>query len=162
MSKISLFLWFDNQAEEATNFYVSIFKNSQITNVSRGGEGSSGEPGSVMTTAFSLDGQDFIALNGGPLYTFSPATSFFITCGSQEEVDHYWDSLSADGGEKQRCGWLKDKFGISWQIVPTALGELMGDQDPVKAKRVMDAMLQMEKIDISKLKEAHGGENLSG
>ena len=162
MSKISPFLWFDDQAEEATNFYVSIFKNSKITNISRSGEGAPSEPGSVMTTAFNLNGQDFIALNGGPMFAFSPAISFFITCGSQEEVDHYWDSLSADGGEKQRCGWLKDKFGISWQIIPTALGELMGDQDPVKAKRVMDAMLQMDKIDIAKLEQAYGGDILGG
>jgi predicted 3-demethylubiquinone-9 3-methyltransferase (glyoxalase superfamily) len=162
MSKISPFLWFDNQAEEATNFYASIFRNSKITNVSRVGEGPSGEPGSVMTTSFNLDGQDFIALNGGPMFAFSPAISLFVSCGSQEEVDHFWDNLSADGGEKQRCGWLKDKFGISWQIIPTALGELMGDQDPVKAKRVMDAMLQMDKIDIAKLVQAHGGDNISG
>lgn len=159
MSKIAPFLWFENQAEEATNFYVSIFKNSKVTNISRYGEGSPGQAGTVMTTNFELDGQEFIALNGGPLFSFSSATSFFVKCETQEEVDHYWDSLSADGGEEQRCGWLKDKYGVTWQIVPNILGELLGDEDPEKSKRVLDAMLQMDKIEISKLKQAYDAIN---
>jgi len=156
VSKIAPFLWFDNHAEEAMNFYISIFKNSKVLNVSHYGEGSPGQAGSVMTVSFELDGQEFLALNGGPVFSFSPATSFFVTCGTQEEVDHYWEKLS-DGGEKQKCGWLRDKFDVTWQIVPAALGELMGDPDPEKSKRVMDAMLQMDKIDIALLRRAHSG-----
>lgn len=159
MSKIAPFLWFENQAEEATNFYVSIFKNSKVTNVSRYGEGSPGQAETVMSTNFELDGQEFIALNGGPLFSFSSAISFFVKCETQEEVDHYWESLSADGGEKQRCAWLKDKYGITWQIVPNILGELLGDEDPEKSKRVLDAMLQMDKIEIAKLKQAYDAIN---
>jgi predicted 3-demethylubiquinone-9 3-methyltransferase (glyoxalase superfamily) len=154
--KITPFLWFDANAEEATNFYTSIFKNSEIISVSRYGEGSPGQPGKVMTTTFILDGQPFTALNGGPHFKFTEAVSFFVSCETQAEVDELWEKLT-DGGEESQCGWLKDKFGLSWQIIPTALGELMGDPDPEKSRRVMEAMLQMHKIDIEKLKQAHEG-----
>ena len=154
--KITPFLWFDANAEEATNFYTSIFKNSEIVSVSRYGEGSPGQPGKVMTTTFILDGQPFMALNGGPHFKFNEAISFFVNCETQAEVDELWEKLT-DGGEESQCGWLKDKFGVSWQIVPTALGELMGDPDPEKSRRVMEAMLQMHKIDVEKLKQAHEG-----
>jgi predicted 3-demethylubiquinone-9 3-methyltransferase (glyoxalase superfamily) len=158
MQKITPFLWFDDQAEDAVNFYISIFKNSKIVNVARYGEEGakvSGRlQGTVMTVTFQLDGQEFIALNGGPHFTFSPAISFFVSCETQEEVDELWDKLS-EGGEIEQCGWLKDKYGVSWQIVPTVLGELLNDPDPVKSKRVMKAMLQMNKIDIAKLKQAY-------
>src|SRR5437667_573526 len=155
MQKISPFLWFDDQAEEAVNFYTSIFKNSKILNVTRYGEAGPGPKGSVMTLTFQLEGQEFMALNGGPVVTFTPAISLFVNCKTQEEVDELWEKLSA-GGEKSGCGWLKDKFGVSWQIVPTALMQLMGDKDPEKSKRVMQAMLKMDKIDIEALKRAHG------
>ena len=154
--KITPFLWFDANAEEATNFYTSIFKNSEIISVSRYGEGSPGQPGKVMTTTFILDGQPFTALNGGPHLKFTEAIQFFVSCETQEEVDELWEKLT-EGGEESQCGWLKDKFGLSWQIIPTALGELMGDPDPEKSRRVMEAMLQMHKIDIEKLKQAHEG-----
>ncbi len=154
MQKITPFLWFDNQAEEAINFYTSIFKNSKIVNVSRYGEAGPGPKGTVMTATMQIEGQEFMVLNGGPQYKFTEAISFFVNCKTQEEVDMLWAKLS-DGGEEGPCGWLKDKFGVSWQIIPTALGELLGDPDPVKAQNVMRAMLQMKKIDISKLKEAH-------
>jgi predicted 3-demethylubiquinone-9 3-methyltransferase (glyoxalase superfamily) len=158
MQKISPFLWFDDQAEDAVNFYISIFKNSKIVSVARYGEEGakvSGRlQGTVMTVTFQLDGQEFIALNGGPHFTFSPAISFFVSCETQEELDELWDKLS-EGGEIEQCGWLKDKYGVSWQIVPTVLGELLNDPDPVKSKRVMKAMLQMNKIDIAKLKQAY-------
>ena len=154
--KITPFLWFDANAEEAMNFYTSIFENSEIVSVSRYGEGSPGEVGTVMIATFTLDGQTIMALNGGPHFKFTEAISFFVNCETQEEVDDLWEKLS-EGGEKGQCGWLKDKFGLSWQIVPTALGELMGDPNPEKSKRVMEAMLQMHKIDIEKLKQAHGG-----
>jgi predicted 3-demethylubiquinone-9 3-methyltransferase (glyoxalase superfamily) len=157
MQKITPFLWFDNQPEEAVNFYVSIFPNSKILNVARYGEDAakvSGRPeGSVMTVAFQLDGQPFAALNGGPVFTFSPAISFVVDCASQAEVDRLWDRLSA-GGEQQQCGWLRDKYGVTWQIVPTVLGKLLSDPDAAKAQRVMQAMLQMTKIDIGRLKQA--------
>ncbi len=153
MQKITPFLWFDGKAEEAMNFYTSIFKNSKIGRISRYGEGGPGEKGTVMTASFQLEGQEFMALNGGPLFKFSPAISFFINCQTQEEVDELWEKLSA-GGQKERCGWLKDKFGVSWQIIPTVLGELLQHKDAQKAKRVMDAMLQMDKIDIASLKRA--------
>jgi predicted 3-demethylubiquinone-9 3-methyltransferase (glyoxalase superfamily) len=149
MSKLATFLWFEDRAEEAANFYVSIFTNSKITSGSPSGDES------VTSISFELDGQEFIAFNGGPLFSFSPATSFFVKCQTQEEVDHYWESLSANGGEKQRCAWLKDKYGVTWQIVPNILGELLADEDPVKAKRVLDAMLQMEKIEIAELMQAY-------
>ncbi len=152
--KITPFLWFDNTAEEAMHLYTSIFKNSQIVSVSRYGEAGPGQAGTVMTATFTLDGQEFMALNGGPEFKFTEAISFFVNCETQEEVDELWERLS-EGGEKGQCGWLKDKFGVSWQIVPTALGELLGDKDPEKAKRVLEAMLQMHKIDIAKLKQAY-------
>ena len=157
MQKIAPFLWFDNQAEEAVNFYISIFKNSKIVNVARYGEEGakvSGKPeGTVMTVTFELEGQEFIALNGGPIFNFSPAISFFVNCETQEEVDELWDRLS-EGGEKGQCGWLKDKYGLSWQVVPVALGAMLQDMDPKKAARVMEAMLKMKKIDIETLKQA--------
>ena len=148
MQKITPFLWFDNNAEEAMNFYVSIFKNSKILSVSRGPNGE------VFTGTFALDGQEFMALNGGPHFTFTEAISLFVHCESQQEVDELWEKLT-EGGEESRCGWLKDKFGLSWQIVPSILGELLQDPDPVKAGRVMQAMLQMGKIDIQALKRAY-------
>lgn len=156
MQKITPFLWFDSQAEEAMEFYVSIFKNSRIISVSRYGEGGPGPEGSVMTGTFILDGQQFIALNGGPVFKFTEAISMFVNCETQDEVDELWEKLS-DGGSKGQCGWLKDKFGLSWQVVPTELGTLLGDPDPVKSKRVMEAMLQMSKIDIAKLRLAYEG-----
>ncbi|MGZ3496275.1 MAG: VOC family protein [Vulcanimicrobiaceae bacterium] len=154
MQKITPFLWFDNQAEEAANYYTSIFKNSKIENIGRYGEAGPGPQGAVMSATFQLDGQEFIALNGGPLFTFSPAISFFVHCETQPEVDELWEKLS-EGGEKQQCGWLKDKYGVSWQIVPSILGELLNDDDDEKSNSVMRAMLQMEKLDIARLKEAY-------
>ncbi len=156
MPTISPFLWFDTRAEEAANLYVSIFKNSRVLSVSRYGEAGPGPAGSVMTVSFELDGQHFIALNGGPLFHFSEAISFTVNCESQQDVDHYWSKLSA-GGEESQCGWLKDKFGLSWQITPSILGVLLSDPDPQKAKRVMQAMLQMKKMDIAALQRAHEG-----
>jgi predicted 3-demethylubiquinone-9 3-methyltransferase (glyoxalase superfamily) len=154
MQKITPFLWFDGKAEEAINFYVSIFKNSKVVSVSRYGEGAPAPKGTVMVATFEIEGQRFHALNGGPLFTFTPAISFLIDCKTQQEVDEFWEKLS-EGGEKSRCGWLKDKYGVSWQVVPAILGELMQDKDPEKSKRVMQAMLQMDKIDIEGLKRAH-------
>lgn len=154
MQKITPFLWFDKEAEEAANFYVSIFKNSKVTEVARYPEGSPAPAGSVMTVTFNLDGEDFVALNAGPHFKFTEAISFVVDCENQEEVDHFWTKLTADGGEESQCGWLKDKFGLSWQITPRILLELMKDKDPERAKRVMQAMMQMKKIDIAKLKEA--------
>jgi len=154
MQTITPFLWFDGKAEEAMNFYASIFKNSKIGSVTRYGEEGPGPKGAVMTATFQLDGQDFIALNGGPQFTFSPAISFLVSCETQQEVDELWEKLS-EGGEKQRCGWLKDKFGLSWQIVPTTLGLMLRDKDAEKSRRVMKAMLQMDKIDIKGLREAY-------
>jgi predicted 3-demethylubiquinone-9 3-methyltransferase (glyoxalase superfamily) len=153
MQKITPFLWFNDKAEEAMNFYTSIFKNSKVGRVTRYGEAGPGSKGSVMSATFELDGQEFMALNGGPLFTFTPAVSFFVHCETQEEVDELWEKLS-EGGQKQRCGWLKDKYGLSWQIIPNALGQMLGDKDPEKSKRVMQAMLQMDKIDIQRLKHA--------
>jgi predicted 3-demethylubiquinone-9 3-methyltransferase (glyoxalase superfamily) len=154
MQKITTFLWFDNQAEEAMNFYTSIFKNSKIKNIARYGEAGPGPKGSVMIGTFQIEGQDFMALNGGPVFSFTPAISLYVNCETQEEVDELWEKLSA-GGEKSRCGWLKDKYGLSWQIIPTALGEMMQDKDPAKSQRVMKAMLQMDKIDIKTLRQAY-------
>ena len=158
MQKITPFLWFANQSEEAVNFYTSIFKNSKILSIARYGEEgakAAGRPkGSVMTVVFELEGQEFIALNGGPVFTFSPAISFLVNCKTQKEVDELWEKLS-EGGEKGQCGWLKDKYGVSWQIVPTVLGEMLQDKDPKKSKRVMEAMLKMDKIDIETLKQAY-------
>jgi predicted 3-demethylubiquinone-9 3-methyltransferase (glyoxalase superfamily) len=154
MPKITPFLWFDHQAEEAANFYVSIFKNSKIQTVSRYGEAGPGPKGSVMVVTFQLDGQSFTALNGGPKFTFTPAISLLVNCETQTEVDELWEKLSA-GGRKDRCGWLQDKYGLSWQIVPTTLGKLISDPDPEKSKRVMQAMLQMDEIDIARLQQAY-------
>jgi predicted 3-demethylubiquinone-9 3-methyltransferase (glyoxalase superfamily) len=156
--KITPFLWFDDQAEEAVSFYTSIFKNSKGGNATRyDEEGSkvSGRPkGSVMTVPFKLEGQDFVALNGGPVFKFTEAVSFVVNCETQKEVDHFWEKLSA-GGEEVQCGWLKDKFGLSWQVVPTVLSEMLQDKDAQKAKRVMAAMLKMKKIDIAELRRAY-------
>jgi len=156
MQKITPFLWFDNQAEEAANFYVSIFKNSKIETISRYGDAGPGPKGSVMIVQFQLEGQRFTALNGGPIFSFTPAISLLVDCQTQDEVDELWQKLSA-GGKPDRCGWLKDKYGLSWQIVPSALGKLMSDPDPEKSKRVMQAMLQMDKIDINRLQQAYQG-----
>ena len=156
MDKIFTFLWFDHEAEEAATFYVSLFKNSKITGVTRYGEGGPGPKGTVMSVTFELDGRKFGALNGGPLFKFTEAISLFINCEDQKEVDELWEKLSA-GGTKSRCGWLKDRYGLSWQVVPTVLGKYLGDKDPAKAKRVMEAMLQMDKLDIAKLTKAYEG-----
>jgi predicted 3-demethylubiquinone-9 3-methyltransferase (glyoxalase superfamily) len=155
MPKITPFLWFDNNAEEAMTFYTSIFKNSKIGSVARYGEAGPGPKGTVMTATFQIEGQQFMVLNGGPQFKFTEAISLFVNCETQKEVDELWAKLSA-GGEKGRCGWLKDKYGLSWQIIPTALGQLLHDKDPEKSKRVMQAMLQMDKIDIQRLKQAAG------
>ena len=153
--KITPFLWFDKQAEEAAQFYVSIFKNSKILNVSRYGDAGPGPKGSVMVVNFQIAGQEFTALNGGPLFKFSEAISFEVSCETQQEVDYYWEKLGAGGDPKaQQCGWLKDRYGLSWQVVPTVLGKLMTDPDPARAGRVMQAMLQMKKLDIAELERA--------
>jgi predicted 3-demethylubiquinone-9 3-methyltransferase (glyoxalase superfamily) len=156
MQKINPFLWFDNQAEEAARFYTSIFKQSKIKGVTRYGNDGFGVPGTVMTVDFQILGQDFMALNGGPQFSFTPAISFLVSCETQEEVDELWEKFTADGAEEQ-CGWLKDRFGVSWQIVPTVLGEMLQDKNPEKAKRVLTAMLQMRKLDIAALKRAYAG-----
>lgn len=157
MSKITPFLWFNGQAEEAMNFYISLFKNSKVIGLSRYGEGMPFPAGTVMTATFELDGQRFTALNGGPEYKFTEATSFYVDCGSQAEVDDLWSKLTANGGQEGPCGWCKDKFGLSWQIVPSEMGKLMGDPDPVKAGRVVQAMLKMQKIDVAGLRRAYQG-----
>jgi len=154
MQKITPFLWFDTQAEDAANFYISIFPNSKIITVARYGEAGPGPKGSVMTVAFQIAGQEFVALNGGPHFKFTEAISFVVNCQTQDEVDHYWNSLSA-GGQPVQCGWLKDKFGLSWQIVPTILPQLLTDPDPQKSQRVMKAMMQMIKLDVGGLKRAY-------
>ena len=154
MQKITPFLWFDGKAEEAMNFYVSLFKNAKIVGVTRYGEAGPGPKGTVMTAKFELDGQEFVALNGGPQFTFTEAISFVVNCETQQEVDEFWEKLS-EGGEKSRCGWLKDKYGLSWQVVPTVLVEMLQDKDTEKSKRVMQAMLQMDKLDINTLKQAY-------
>ena len=152
MKKITPFLWFDTQAEEAMNFYVSVFKNSKVNSVARGPDGK------AFTVSFELDGQEFMGLNAGPQFKFNEAVSFFVNCENQAEVDELWAKLTADGGEESMCGWLKDKYGLSWQIIPKALGELMGDPDPVKSQRVMQAMLQMQKIIVADLENAYNNE----
>jgi len=158
MEKITPFLWFDSQAEEAAKFYVSIFKNSKIEGITHYGEAAaevSGQPkGTVMTVAFELDGQKFVALNGGPVFTFTEAVSFVVNCETQQEIDVFWEKLSA-GGEEGRCGWLKDKFGVSWQIVPATLGEMLLDKDPRKSENMMKAILQMDKLDLQTLRNAY-------
>ncbi len=156
MQKVTPCLWFDTQAEEAVNFYCSVFKNSQIKNISYYGEGTPLPKGTVLTVSFVLDGQDYLALNGGPVFQFSPALSLIINCTSQEEIDEFWEKLS-EGGEEEQCGWLKDKYGLSWQIVPTNLGELMSSGDAEKSQRVMNAIMQMVKLDISVLQKAYDG-----
>ena len=153
MQKITTFLWYDDKAEEAAQFYTGIFKNSKIVNTSRYGDVGPGAKGAVMTVTFELDGQQFIALNGGPLFKFTEAMSLLVNCETQAEVDQLWERLSV-GGDKSRCGWLKDKYGLSWQIIPTALGRLLRDPDRARAGRVMQAMLQMDKIEIEKLERA--------
>ena len=156
MQKITPFLWFDNNAEEAANFYVSVFKNSKVLNIARYGEVGPGPKGTVMTVEFELDGQEFVALDGGPQFKFTEAVSFVVNCDTQEEVDYYWERLS-EGGEKSRCGWLRDKFGLGWQVTPTILGKLLADKDQEKANRVMQAMLKMDKLDIEPLQRAYEG-----
>lgn len=155
MQKITPYLWFDNQAEEAANFYTSIFDNSKIVEVQRYGEGGPAPAGTAMIVNFELEGQRFVGLNGGPQYKFSEAISFFVSCQTQAEVDEFWEKLSSEGGEEGVCGWLKDRYGVSWQIIPTALTELLSDPDPEKAGRVMQAMLQMKKIEIEGLRQAY-------
>lgn len=150
MNKITPFLWFESQAEEAMNFYLSVFKNSRVIEVQR-----QGENGPVSSVVFELDGQQFMALNAGPHFKFNEAISFYVNCETQEEVDELWAKLTADGGEEGRCGWLKDKFGLSWQIIPRALGEMLADKDPERARRVFEAMMQMNKIEIAKLEQAY-------
>jgi predicted 3-demethylubiquinone-9 3-methyltransferase (glyoxalase superfamily) len=154
MQKITPFLWFDGKAEDAMNFYVSIFQNSQRGRISRYGDAGPGPKGTVMVATFQLEGQEFIALNGGPHFKFTEAISLVVNCETQAEVDAFWEKLS-EGGSKGQCGWLKDQYGLSWQIVPTVLGELMSDPDPEKSKRVMTAMLKMKKLDIKTLKQAY-------
>ena len=149
MKKVTPFLWFDTQAEEAMNFYVSLFKNSKVLNVSRGPDGK------AFIVSFELDGQEFMGLNAGPEFKFNESISMYVDCADQAEVDYFWDALTADGGEESMCGWLKDKYGLSWQIIPKQLGELMGDPDPEKAQRVTKAMLQMKKIEIEGLMQAY-------
>ncbi len=161
MQKITPFLWFDDQAEEAVKFYTSVFKNSKIGRILRYSEEAakaSGRPaGSVLTVEFEMEGQKFVALNGGPLFKFNESISFVVNCETQEEVDYFWEKLTADGGEESQCGWLKDKFGLSWQVTPTVLIDMLHDKDSEKAERVMKAMLQMQRIDIEKLKVAYLG-----
>jgi predicted 3-demethylubiquinone-9 3-methyltransferase (glyoxalase superfamily) len=156
VQKITPFLWFDDQVEEAMAFYTSVFENSRILSVSRYGKAGPGPEGAVMTATFELDGQRFMALNGGPLFRFTEAVSLFVNCETQDEVDRLWETLS-DGGEQGQCGWLKDRFGLSWQIVPSALGTMLADEDPERARRVMGAMLEMSKIDIATLEQAYEG-----
>jgi predicted 3-demethylubiquinone-9 3-methyltransferase (glyoxalase superfamily) len=154
MQKIVPFLWFDDKAEEAMNFYVSVFKNSRVGSVTRYGDAGPGPKGTIMSAKFQLEGQDFYALNGGPLFKFTPAISLFVNCETQQEVDELWEKLS-EGGKKERCGWLTDKYGLSWQIIPTALGRMLQDKDAEKSQRVMKAMMQMDKIDIKGLQQAY-------
>ncbi|HEY1112646.1 MAG TPA: VOC family protein [Chitinophagaceae bacterium] len=158
--KITPCLWFDHQAEEAANFYTSLFRNSRVGTITRYGEGALMPKGSVLTVTFQLDGQEFLALNGGPAFKFTEAISLMVNCETQEEVDRMWDALS-EGGEKSRCGWLKDKYGLSWQVVPSIIGELMKDADTEKTNRVMQAIMQMDKLDIETLKRAAAGERIS-
>lgn len=160
MSNITPFLWFDTQAEEAANFYVSIFKNSQITDIRRYGDAMPDRKGSVMTVSFELDGQEFVALNGGPQYSFTPATSFSVSCKTQDDVDYYWERLT-QGGEEVQCGWLTDKYGLSWQIVPEGIMDIVGGDDEEGAARAMNAMFEMKKLDIGVLRRAYAGETVS-
>ena len=155
---ITTCLWFDTQAEEAASYYTSVFKDARLGSISRYGESGPRPAGMVVTAEFELNGQKFVALNGGPEFTFTEAISFQIPCADQDEVDYYWDRLTADGGQPGPCGWLKDKFGVSWQVVPAGLGTLLGDPDPDKAARATKAMLSMGKLDIAELRRAHAGE----
>jgi len=157
MKKINPFLWFDSDAEEAAKFYVSIFKNSKIGKTTHYGEDGPGAKGSVMTVEFTLDKVDFVALNGGPQFTFTEAISFSVNCETQDEIDYFWEKLSADGGSTGRCGWLKDKFGLSWQVNPVFLGDMLADRDTEKANRVMKAIMEMDKIDIAALEKTAKG-----
>lgn len=157
MQKITPCLWFDNNAEEAVNFYISIFKNSKVLSVTRYGEAGPGPAGTVLTVAFQLEGQEFVALNGGPHFKFTEAISLSVDCNTQEEIDEMWEKLS-EGGEESQCGWLKDKYGLSWQVTPSILVEMLQDENPEKAKRVMEAMLKVVKIDIETLKQAYDGQ----
>jgi predicted 3-demethylubiquinone-9 3-methyltransferase (glyoxalase superfamily) len=157
MQKITPFLWFDHQAEEAMQFYLSIFKNSRVVRVSRYGDAGPGPKGSVMVAQFELDGQNFMALNGGPNFKFTPAISLSVDCKSQEEIDWFWKKLPEGGGTPGQCGWLQDKYGVSWQVVPSILGELVGDEDPARSNRVMQALMQMTRLDIAKLEAAAAG-----
>jgi predicted 3-demethylubiquinone-9 3-methyltransferase (glyoxalase superfamily) len=161
MQKITPFLWFDHQAEEAAKFYTSVFKNSKVGKILRYGEASAkaagGPVGSVLTIEFEIEGQKFTALNGGPDFKFNESISFVVNCGTQKEVDYFWKKLTADGGQESQCGWLKDKFGVSWQVTPTVLIEMLHDKDAKKSERVMNAMMQMQKIDIKTLKDAYAG-----
>ena len=150
MPTITPFLWFDTQAEDAMNFYASIFKRSKVNAVNHA-------QGKVISVQFELEGQQFTALNGGPMFKFNESVSFFVACDSQQEIDEFWGKLTADGGAPSRCGWLKDKFGLSWQIVPKALGQMLGDKDPAKSARVMNAMLQMDRLDLKRLQQAYDG-----
>jgi predicted 3-demethylubiquinone-9 3-methyltransferase (glyoxalase superfamily) len=155
LQKITPFLWFDHQAEEAANIYVSIFENSRILSTSRYGEGGPGPKGSVMTVSFELDGQEFTALNGGPHFKFTEAVSFVVHCETQQEVDKFWNKLTQGGGQESQCGWLKDKFGLSWQVIPNALPRLLQGEEPARSQRVMTALLKMKKLDINELQRAY-------
>lgn len=155
MQKITPFLWFNNNAEEAMDFYISLFDDAKVLNAARYGEGAPVPAGTLMSATFQIEGQEFMVLNGGPQFTFNEAVSFFVTCETQAEVDELWSKLTADGGEEGPCGWLKDKFGLSWQIIPTLLGKLLGDSNPAKAQAAMQAMLQMKKIDTTVLQQAY-------
>ncbi len=155
MQKITPFLWFDNNAEEAINFYTSVFKNSKIINTARWGKAGPGPEGSLMTATIQLEGQDFMLLNAGPMFKFTEAISFFVNCKTQEEVDYYWEKLTADGGQESQCGWLKDKYGLSWQIVPDVLGSLLNGKDAGKSGKAMQAMMKMRKLDIAALQKAY-------
>ncbi len=157
MQKITPFLWFDNNAEEAVAFYTQVFQDPKVGEVNRYGDAGPGPKGSVMVATFTIMGQDFIALNGGPMYKFTEAVSFVINCETQDEVDNYWEKLTADGGQPGRCGWLKDKFGLSWQVVPVVLSKLLGGPDPQGSKRAMEAMMKMDKLDIPTLQKAYDG-----
>ncbi len=157
MQKLTTCLWFDGQAEEAVKFYTTIFKNSKVGKILRNGKANLDPEGTVLTASFELEGREFLALNGGPHYKFTPATSFIIHCENQEEVDYYWEKLLEGGGRESQCGWLDDKFGVAWQVSPTILPKLLSDPDPVKANRVMEAMMQMVKLDIKKMQQAYDG-----
>jgi len=157
MQKITPFLWFNNNAEEAMNFYMSLFEGSEVKNILRNGATGPGPEGSILTASFTLCGQEFAVLNGGPQFKFNESVSFVINCESQEEVDKYWNALTADGGEESMCGWLKDKYGLSWQVVPAAMHKLLQARDPERAKRVMEALMQMRKLDIDTLQKAYDG-----